>query len=339
MVNDGHKSYKVADRSYFALLKKEIHALAVSAGFSEARVGEIDIIVSEMVTNLVKHAGEGLIFVKLLEEGSIQGIEIISVDDGPGMSDVTRMVADGVSTTNTLGHGLGAMKRLANVFQIYSQKDWGTVILVRVFETEPVYRKKHPVAEIKSVVLAKPGEDVCGDGFFFTQSKDHVRLFLGDGLGHGPDAAQAIQTAGKAFLALESTDPVDIIRQLHPSVKKTRGLVGTCAVFDLKARKWRLCGVGNIATKIIGPSLLKNYMAYNGIIGLNVPNTLNSQEIAYEKSQQIIMCSDGLKSKWDVVRYPAITRYDLSITAATLIKDFARQTDDMSVAACKINLP
>lgn len=177
MVNEVHKAYKVVDRSYFALLKKEIHVLALSAGFSEKKVGEIDIIVSEMVTNLVKHAGEGQVLVKLLEEDGLQGIEIISVDSGPGMSDVSRMVADGVSTTNTLGHGLGAMKRLADVFQIFSQKTWGTVILVRVFEKSLPYRKTNPVAEIRSVVLPKPGEEECGDGFFVTRTKDCIRLF------------------------------------------------------------------------------------------------------------------------------------------------------------------
>ena len=79
-------------------------------------------------------------------------------------------------------------------------------------------------------------------------------------------------------------------------------------------------------------------MSYNGIIGLNVPNTLNAQEVAYEKDQQIIMCSDGIKSRWDTIKYPAITRYDLSILSASLLKDFARYTDDMSVVACKINV-
>jgi hypothetical protein len=78
-------------------------------------------------------------------------------------------------------------------------------------------------------------------------------------------------------------------------------------------------------------------MAYNGIIGLNVPRTLNAQEINPEKGQQLIMCSDGLKSKWDPVRYPGIQRYDPSILSASLLKDFARHTDDMSAAVCKLN--
>ena len=338
MVNRTHVAFKVADRSYFAILKKEIHALAVSANFTESKVGEIDIIIAEIVTNLVKHAGEGQVLVKLVEEDGLQGIEIISIDSGPGMTDVTRMVADGVSTKNTLGHGLGAMKRLSNVFQVFSQKDWGTVILIRVFAEELPPFKKQPKAEIRSVILPKPGEEACGDGFYYKLTKDHVKLFLGDGLGHGPEAAFAVQTAGEAFAKCEENDPAEVIRYINTLVKKTRGLVGTVAIFDIREKKWRVCGVGNIITKVNSPASGKNYMSYNGIIGLNVPNTLNAQEVAYEKDQQIIMCSDGIKSRWDTIKYPAITRYDLSILSASLLKDFARYTDDMSVVACKINV-
>jgi serine phosphatase RsbU (regulator of sigma subunit) len=254
------------------------------------------------------------------------------------MTDVSRMVADGVSTKNTLGQGLGAMKRLSDVFQVYSQKDWGTVILIRLFKEELPRFKKIPAEEVKSVVLPKPGELECGDGFYFSTGKDYIKIFLGDGLGHGPQAAMAVTEAGKAFLRCSETDPADIIRYLNSEVKKTRGLVGTVAVFDLYNKKWKICGVGNISTKIMSPGNGKNLLAYNGIIGLNLPRTLNSQEIDYEKGQYIIMCSDGIKSKWDTVKYAAIQRYDASILSASLFKDFARNTDDMSVAVCKINL-
>ena len=96
----------------------------------------MDIIVAELVSNLVKHAGGGQLLVKLIEQDGIQGMEIISIDDGIGMTDVTRMVADGVSTKNTLGQGLGAMKRLSDFFQVYSLKDWGTLILIRIFDED-----------------------------------------------------------------------------------------------------------------------------------------------------------------------------------------------------------
>ena len=337
MVNTTHRVFRADDRSYFAILKKEIHALAVAAGFSEHKVGEIDIIVAEMASNLVKHAGGGQILVKLVEEHNLQGIEIISIDNGQGMADITRMVADGVSTKNTLGHGLGAMKRLADVFQVFSQKGWGTVIVARIFQEELPHFKKMPAAEIRTIVLPKPGEEKSGEGYEIFISKESISIFLGDGLGHGAEAAAAVERARVAFKACEENDPVEIIRFIDTNVRKTRGLVGTVVVFDLKQKIWKLCGVGNIGTKILGNSFSKNYMAYNGIIGLNLPRTLNTQEWPYEKGQCLIMCSDGLKSRWDTTKYPGILRYDLSVLSAALWKDFARNTDDMSVLTCKIN--
>lgn len=333
-----HTVFKANDRSYFALLKKEIHSLSVSIGLSEQKIGEIDIIVAELASNLVKHAGGGNLLVKPVEEHGLKGLEIISIDNGPGMTDVTRMVADGVSTKKTLGIGLGSIKRLSDLFQVYSQKDWGTIILVRVFEAEKPPFLKPSKIEVRSVVFPKPGEVHCGDGFFQQIEGDSLKLFLGDGLGHGEEAARAVQTAGAAFLDCAECDPVEIIRYMNTAVKKTRGLVGTVAVFNQKQKLWNLCGVGNISTRISGPTASKHYMAYNGIIGLNVPRTLNVQQVNYEKGQHIIFCSDGIKSRWDLLRYTGVLRYDLSVLCACLVKDFGRYTDDTSVAACKITI-
>lgn len=339
MVNRTHAVFKANDRSFFAILKKDIHAMAAATeNFSAKKLGEIDIIVAELVSNLVKHAGGGQVLAKLVEENGSQGIELIGIDDGPGMKDVSRMSEDGVSTKKTLGQGLGAMRRLSNLFQVYSLENWGTVILIRVFEKDPPFYRKQETVEIRSVIAPKPGEEACGDGAYSSFSGNHIKFFLGDGLGHGLHAAEAVNKAGHAFLECDLTEPAEIIRYINTSVKKTRGLVGTVVVFDIAEKKWRICGVGNIATHIQSISFKKNYTPYNGIIGLNVPNTLNTQELMYEKGQHLIMCSDGLKSKWDIARYPAILRYDPSILSACLIKDYARNTDDMSAMVCKINL-
>jgi len=109
------------------------------------------------------------------------------------------------------------------------------------------------------------------------------------------------------------------------------------AIFDIAKKTWDICGVGNITIKMNGPTFSKNYMSYNGIIGLNLPRTMSSQQIIHEKGQYLIMCSDGLRSRWDTLKYTGILRYDLTILASSLIKDFTRTTDDSSVAICKIN--
>ena len=114
-------------------------------------------------------------------------------------------------------------------------------------------------------------------------------------------------------------------------------MVGTAAVFDIKQACWQICGVGNISTRIYTGAMPKNHLSYNGIIGMNLPSTLKAQVSQYEKGQLLVMCSDGLRSRWDMLKFPTVLRHDYSILLASLVKDFARYTDDISVMACKIN--
>ncbi|MDR3681413.1 MAG: ATP-binding protein/SpoIIE family protein phosphatase [Flavipsychrobacter sp.] len=337
MDSTSHTSYNAEDRSYFAILKKEIHQVATAAGFSDKKTGEIDIIVAEMASNLIKHAGGGEILVRLMQENGNEAIELISIDNGPGMADPLRMLEDGVSTANTLGHGLGAMKRLSDTFQIYSLKEWGTIVLARVYKNElPLFIKK-PLVEVRWVVVPKPGETVSGDGAYHQLNAEGLKVFLGDGLGHGPDAHLAVQQAISAIGICTENSPIDILRYLHTAVKKTRGLVGTMAIYNFKEKNWRICGIGNIATRTQNFMSFKNYMSYNGIIGMNIPNTLKEQEVADERGQVLIMCSDGIKTRMELQKYTGIFKYDLTILAAAIYKDFARKTDDMSVMVSRIN--
>ena len=311
--------------------------MAAAAGFTTAKTGEIDIIVAEMASNLVKHAGGGEIFVRIFCEGEHEAIEIISIDQGKGMQDPVKMMEDGISTTNTLGHGLGSMKRLSDVFEIYSLRDWGTIILSRVYKkSQPL--KTRPRTEIRPFIVAKPGETLSGDGYSYKVKKDSVQLFLGDGLGHGEDAHKAVSKAIAAFWECPDTAPPDILRYIHHAVKKTRGLVGTIASYSFTEKKWKICGIGNISTRTQSGLNTKNHMSYNGILGLNIPNTLKEQEIGHERGQLLIMCSDGIKTRFDLQKYPGIFKYDLSVLAAALFRDYARETDDMSVIVARINL-
>jgi anti-sigma regulatory factor (Ser/Thr protein kinase) len=338
MVNRTHVSFKAADRSYFAILKRQIHSLALQANFSPSKIGEIDIIVAELVSNMVKHANGGEVLVKLIEEEGIQGLEMIGFDLGPGISDIPRMMTDGVSTKNTLGQGLGAIQRLTDFFQIYSLPNWGTVMVMRVFNTELPFFRRPPPFDVRTVIVPKPGETASGDGFYHQTGPRYIKLFLGDGLGHGPEAEKAVETAGQYFLQCTEPEPHEILREMNNAVKKTRGLVGTVVTIDLEKRCWKVCGAGNISTKLFTGGQPKNYLPYNGIIGLNLPRTLTSQEIPVEPGQQLMMCSDGIKSRWELARYPGIQRYDLAVIAAALFKDFTRTTDDTSVVVCKLNV-
>ena len=338
MVNPSHISFNANDRSYLAIVKKEIHQLVVQAGFGQKKINEIDIIVSELGSNLIKHASGGEILAGILPAAEGGGLELISIDNGPGIPDLAKMMKDGASTTQTLGHGLGSIRRFSDHSEIYSQKDWGTILLSRVYpESAPKKNPRTPHLSLRSLVIAKPGELVSGDGCFsFIDKKGTVKLLVADGLGHGAEANRAVREAIAAFRAFDSDSPAEILRHLHSELKKTRGMVATVVLVNPVSKTWKLCGIGNISTRLTGLQQPKGYLSYNGIVGHNMPHTLNDQELPQSEYQQIVLCSDGIRSRWEHAKLPDLHKQDLIVQAAAIYKDFARKTDDMSIIIGRI---
>ncbi len=324
----------VEDRSYVSFLKREIHNLARPV-FGERRTGEIDIVVSELCSNLMKHAGRGEILYRLGTEGEEALFEVICIDNGPGMSDVTHSTRDGVSSTNTLGHGIGSVNRLSSFAQFFSMEGWGTVVYSKFYRSADVVPEKSSLI-VRGLCLAKPGERVSGDGYSVRINGDKILVMAGDGLGHGAGAHEAVSTALASFNTSVLADPSMILKEMNLAVKKTRGLVATVAVLDLYRKQWEICGVGNIHTRMQRGLESKNYICNNGIIGLNIPTRIENFETDMEKYQQLILCSDGIRTRWDLTKYPGILKYDPMILAAVIYKDHARKTDDMTVLVVKI---
>ncbi|MBS1659675.1 MAG: SpoIIE family protein phosphatase [Bacteroidetes bacterium] len=334
MVKSHYRSFRADDRSYFALIKKDVHATVVTAGFDEVKVGKIDIVLSEITSNLSKYAKGGELLVGLGRDTGGQYVEIACIDRGPGIPDVSRVLADGYSSASTLGHGLGSIKRLSDQFDIYSLKDWGTILLSRIYsDDQPTFRKKK--FDCQGLNVPKSGETVSGDGFCLKETKDGFRILVADGLGHGVDANEAVRKACEAFMACTEESPTEIIRSMHSQIRKTRGAVGLVINYDTKARQWKMAGVGNIAARWIGASNTRNYISYNGIIGYNIPGTMNDQVLSQEEFTRFIACSDGVRSRWDLLKLPNLLQHHGIIIASALYKEFSRGTDDVSVVVCK----
>ncbi|GAB3933915.1 ATP-binding protein [Mucilaginibacter myungsuensis] len=336
MVDATHTSFAASDRSYFSLIKKEIHRLATEGGINPARVNELDLIVAEMTSNLFKYSDDGEILVGVFANGGSPYIELISIDNGPGMVNPARMMQDGVSTTKTLGHGLGSMKRLSDVFELYSLIGWGTIVLSRVYSDPEKAAKEKLDLIIRPIVVCKPGEKVSGDGFTYKRTDKYIKLMLADGLGHGPEANKAVNEAERAFKIFPDYSPTETLRFIHQDIKKTRGAVINIVGYNFQDKTWSSTGVGNIFLRMFGPANLKNHMSYNGIVGHNIPNTMNEQLYAASDFNQLILCSDGIKTRIEQSRYPMMYKYDQTILAAAIYKDHARRNDDMSVVVAKV---
>jgi anti-sigma regulatory factor (Ser/Thr protein kinase) len=337
MADATHISFAANDRSYFSLIKKEIHRIATEAGLSAARTNELDLIVAEMTSNLFKYSDDGEILLGVFNKGGSPYIELISIDNGPGMINPTRMMQDGVSTSNTLGHGLGSMKRLSDTFELYSQIGWGTIVLSRVYNEPEMFKPQNKVV-MRPIVVSKPGETTSGDGFVYKKTDKYIKMMLADGLGHGPEANKAINEAAAAFKVFPDYSPTETIRFIHTSIKKTRGAVISIIGYDFDQKEWASVGVGNIAVRMMGPAgAFRNHMSYNGIVGHNIPNTMNDQKYAADQYNQVLLCSDGIKTRIDFAKYPLMYKYDQTILAAAIYKDHARRNDDMSVVLAKLS--
>jgi anti-sigma regulatory factor (Ser/Thr protein kinase) len=329
------QSYIVEERSYASFIKREIHNL-IRPHFSVARTGEIDIIVSELISNVLKYASRGELLYRFSKEADEPVFEIICIDNGSGIKDINHSMKDGISSKNTLGHGIGSIQRMSSFSQIYTLPDWGTIVYSKCYSSIASDSIQQGNMLTRCINVTKPGEKVSGDNAAIRKVKDKTLVFLGDGLGHGEFAKEAVDKAIATFNTTTYAEPSDIIRETHVAVKKTRGLVGTIAVLDHKTKEWQICGIGNIATRMQRGLEYKNYSSYNGIIGLNIPGRMENNSQPMEKLQQLILCSDGIKTRWDLMHYPSILKYDPMMLAAAIYKDHARQTDDMTILIVKV---
>lgn len=335
MDNTQFKSYVIEDRSYIAFVKREIHHLLTNANFSKTKVAEIDIIVSEITSNIHKHVGNGELLYRVILEDKRPVFEILSIDNGPGIKDVQLAKSDGVSSSSTLGHGLGAIGRLSNQCEIYSIPNWGTILYAKVENKAAkgiAKSAKAPTLSFKGLKVAKPGEEYCGDEFCIKKINPQLtQIYIGDGLGHGLAAFQAAQEAKNAFINSTQELPSEIVNEMHQQVKDTRGLVGAVSTINTRLNEWKICSIGNIAVKFLDGQACKSHANINGIIGSHMPTKITDSKIDIQTYNGVVMCSDGIKTRWNMAAYPYILKYDAIIQAAAIYKDFARKTDDMTI--------
>lgn len=338
MDNATYIRFTTEDRTYFSIIKKELNHIALQAGFDSQKLDDLELVIAEMTANLQKHPAGGEILMGLFAEPDHCYIDLICIDNSTGSSNVKGINADSAAARNELGISLAEIKRLSDKFDLYSAKGWGSIVLSRIYKTKPATRTG-PAAkiEIRPLVIAMPGQVISGDGTYYETDEHYFKLLVADGLGHGEEASFAVNEAFKAFKGSNSNSPAAIIKDIHLNILKTRGIVGTVVVFDFAKKVWSMAGVGNIGTRMSNFLGVKNQMSHNGIIGHNIPNMINDQQISLNDYHQITLCSDGMKSKWELSKYEGINRCDLSIQAAAIYKDFARHSDDMSVVIVKIN--
>lgn len=308
--------------------------LAERLGFNETERGKVGIVVTEMANNLVRHAKDGQLLVQARTRNDIGGIEILALDKGPGIVNISECLRDGFSTAGTPGNGLGAISRLSALFDIYSVPNTGTALLTHLWASPNHALQLNSNLELGVVCLPMPGEEVSGDAWASDQQSGRSLLLVADGLGHGPLAAQASLEAVRIFREYVRLSPKEIIEAAHAALRSTRGAALAIAEVDFERQTVRFAGVGNISGTIISPEKSYSMVSHNGTVGHEVRKI---QEFVYQwpKGGLLVMYSDGLGTQWRLERYAGLAARHPSLIAGVLYRDFNRGRDDVTVLVAR----
>jgi anti-sigma regulatory factor (Ser/Thr protein kinase) len=321
-------SLQVTESSHIGHARRTAAELARRLGFDETLTSRTEIVVTEFANNLLQHAREGEMLLVPLRG---QGIEILSLDRGPGMN-LAVSIKDGFSTRDTFGIGLGAVQRMTSFFDGYSYSD-GSVLLARLWASAPC---PAPPAwpEIGAISLPCLGETDCGDAWASAAIGGKHRFMVVDGLGHGPLAATAARQAVQAFHENAPQDLPRVFDAMHQALRSTRGAAAAVAEIDFTAQIVRYVGVGNIAGVVIAEQGPRSMVSQNGTLGLQVRKI---QEFAYPfpPDSLLIMHSDGLATRWDLQRYPGLRHKHSELIAGVLYRDHKRPKDDVMVMVAR----
>jgi anti-sigma regulatory factor (Ser/Thr protein kinase) len=328
-----HTHLHIRESSAVAEARREVAAMARAVGFDAGEIGRVELVVTEATTNLVKHAVNGQLLARAFDSHGVAVIEVLALNQGPGMSNIRESLRDGYSTAGSSGTGLGAIKRLSDEFDIYSAPGKGVALVSQLLARRaPIGTRPEPL-EIGVVCLPKPGEEVCGDAWAVECRPGHCVILVADGLGHGADAAAASMAAVNALRIHPQLAPAALIEFANGALRSTRGAALAVADINLVGEVI-FAGIGNITGVTRAPDSTRHMVSHPGIVGHEVRKV---QEFAYPWTQGslLIMHSDGLTTHWNLDQYPGLHRRHPSLIAGVLYRDFARGRDDVTVVVAK----
>ncbi|MEH1099148.1 SpoIIE family protein phosphatase [Micromonospora sp. CPCC 205561] len=327
-VSDRGIWFRVESGGAASAVRRAAERLGVQLDMSEARIADLAIVAAELTSNLVKHARDGVLLLRPVRREREAGVELVAIDAGPGMADLTASSQDGHSTAGTLGIGLGAIVRQANWFDGYSRPERGTVLAVQVW---PGRDGGHERPWVGALSRPLTGESVSGDGYAWRVVEGRRQVLTCDGLGHGPLASAATDAALDAFRRAPAGPPATVVQHLHRAMSHTRGAALAVAEPDPAAGLLRYSGLGNISAAVLGADgKRRGLVSLPGIAGHQRPS-VREYDYPFEAGALLVMHSDGVVDRWQLTDYPGLVDRSPLVVAATVLRDAGTRRDDACV--------
>lgn len=330
------ETFDVRNRAAIGAVRRGARMRALQIGFAEVAAEEIALVATELASNLVKHAGEGVIRIGRLAESERGGIGIESHDFGPGMVDVEQAFTDGMSSAGSLGYGLGTVHRMMDEVEITSvpELEAGTrIVCTRELPRDVRSPQSFPVS-FGVAARAHPGAAVSGDAYLIKRWGDVVLVAVIDGLGHGQFALRASRTARDYVERHYDGSLENIFAGTNRACRGTRGVVMALARIDLAGNTLRFASIGNIEARLQSGGERPGMLVRRGVVGLNPPlPRVKSHD--WGSDSLLVLHSDGLSTQWSWDDFPGVTGLPANEVARQLFGRLVKRDDDAVVVVVK----
>jgi negative regulator of sigma-B (phosphoserine phosphatase) len=178
---------------------------------------------------------------------------------------------------------------------------------------------------------AHEGETRSGDVAVFHPTAKGALACVIDGLGHGPEAADAAERCAGVVREHAEADARDLMQACHEALLETRGVVMTVAWFDLERSELCWAGVGNVDARLVrsGPELREEVaLVFGGVLGYRMPR-VRPATMSLARGDLLVMITDGI----DAAISPALAGGGSAQALASRILDIHGKGSDDALAA------
>lgn len=342
-----HTAFPIDDASRIGEARRFAAHESARLGWNATDAGRLSLVVTELAANLHRHARGGRLLIAAIPER--RAVEVIVIDNGPGIADLRMVMQDGYSTGGTPGTGLGAVRRLSDEFDIHSTPE-GTVCVARVAERPheeddgyasaqactPRGDAARPCVRVGAIRLPLRGETACGDAWAAAIDGERVALCVADGLGHGPEAARASEAALEVFAQAPFSELGGMAERAHRALLGLRGAAVCALRWDGAGAPVQSTSIGNVSARLVSGVADRSVPAQHGTVGLHMRR---AQETATQPPDHAlaVVHTDGIEGRWHARSIHALLGRDPTLVAAVLLRDHHRARDDATIVVVQRN--
>ena len=180
------------------------------------------------------------------------------------------------------------------------------------------------------------GQSESGDRYVYETFTDGVLLALVDGIGHGPEAAAAAETACTILRTHAGEPVIALAERCHWGLRRTRGVVMSLAAFDLRHNVMNWLGIGNVQgalRRFRWPIDQTEELLFlrAGVVGSQLP-PLQASVLPVVPGDMLVLATDGVESGFA----PRIdSREAATRTAQAILDRYNKRTDDALVLVAR----